>query len=216
MNGRDYSILKRTVRSQRRRHYRDLTQRLAEGDPATTGHGRHVSEAWQRHTGDTEPVTDKLREQIARVQAEFENFRKRTRRDHQQKIETATQGLLKELLPVLDNFDRALSQPGESVEALHNGMEMVHNQLVTILKREGLEKVSALDQTFDPNHHEAVMTAPVGDGQKDNQVIDVLQDGYLLKNRLMRPAMVRVARHETSGETPTPGPKPDDSQPPPQ
>ena len=134
-----------------------------------------------------------LKEQLLRTQAEFDNFRKRTRREMQQQTEMANQALVEALLPVLDNFERAISAPGETVEALLTGVQMVRKQLVDILEQAGLERVDALGQPFDPNLHEAVATGEAGE-TPDNHVMEVLQPGYLLKGRLVRPAMVRVAR----------------------
>jgi molecular chaperone GrpE len=141
-----------------------------------------------------EKTIETLRDQLVRNQAEFDNFRKRQRRDEQQRLELANQGLLEQLLPVLDNFGRALANPGESVEGLLSGLQMIQNQFGEILRQNGLEKIEALGQPFDPNKHEAV-SMEVSDSVPDGQVVEVFQDGYALKGRLIRPAMVKVARH---------------------
>lgn len=143
--------------------------------------------------GEEEEKVERLREQLMRLQAEFDNFRKRQRRDEQQRTEMANQKLIEQLLPVIDNFDRALATPGSSVEALASGIQMVRQQLVDSLAKMGLEKTEALGQTFDPNLHEAVSMAPAGD-YPENQIVEVFQDGYTLHGRLLRPAMVRVAK----------------------
>lgn len=171
------------------------------GDCCCGGHGRarchhhhhhhHEAEA-DPHHAEAQHVTQ-LKEQLLRTQAEFDNFRKRTRREIQQQTEMANQALVEALLPVLDNFERAISAPGETVEALLTGVQMVRKQLVDILEQAGLERVDALGQPFDPNLHEAVATGEAGE-TPDNHVMEVLQPGYLLKGRLVRPAMVRVAR----------------------
>lgn len=141
-----------------------------------------------------EKMVDTLREQLARNQAEFDNYRKRQRRDEQQRLELANQGLMEQILPVIDNFGRALANPGDSVQGLLSGLVMVQNQLSEILRQNGLEKVEAQGQPFDPNKHEAV-SVETTDAAPEGQVLEVFQDGYTLKGRLVRPAMVKVARH---------------------
>ena len=173
----------------RRRHYRmQVTdERFRPADEIGHG-GKH------RHGVESESQVERLRDQLLRKQAEFENIRKRIQREANQLVEFANRELIEQLLPVLDNFDRAIATPGESLEALLNGIAMVHQQLVDILQKIGLEKIEAMGQPFDPNRHEAVGVENTKD-QPDNQILDVLQEGYALKGRLVRPAMVRVARH---------------------
>jgi molecular chaperone GrpE len=135
----------------------------------------------------------RLKDQLARARAEFDNFRKRTRRDAQQQAEQANKALLESLLPVLDTFERAMANPGQSVEALLAGIQMVQKQLVDVLSAAGLEKIDPVGKPFDPSLHEAVATGPAGE-VPDGHVMEVLQAGYVLKGKLARPAMVRVAR----------------------
>jgi molecular chaperone GrpE len=135
----------------------------------------------------------RLKDQLARARAEFDNFRKRTRRDAQQQAELANKALIESLLPVLDNFERAMANPGQSVEALLSGIQIVQKQLVDVLGAAGLEKIDPVGKPFDPSLHEAVATGPAGE-VPDGHVMEVLQAGYLLKGKLARPAMARVAR----------------------
>ncbi len=163
-----------------------------EPAPHSHPHAAHESvhtKELKRH----QELAARLQDQMLRTQAEFENYRKRTRRDQQQQVEQANKDLLESLLPMLDNFGRALANPGNSIEGLLAGLEMVHKQALDLLALAGLERIEALGQPFDPNLHEAVGTAEAGE-VPDNHVADVLQDGYMLKGRLLRPAMVRVAR----------------------
>ena len=173
----------------RRQHYRmqSMEERVRPADEI--GHG-----AGRRHRGESESQVERLRDQLLRKQAEFENIRKRIQREANQLVEYANRELIEHLLPVLDNFDRAIANPGESVETLLSGIEMVHQQLIDLLHKMGLDKIEALGQPFDPNRHEAVGVENTKD-QPDNHILDVLQEGYALKGRLIRPAMVRVARH---------------------
>jgi molecular chaperone GrpE len=145
------------------------------------------------HKHEAEKLIETLRDQLLRSQADFDNYRKRTKRDEHQRIDLAAQRLIEQLLPVLDNFNRALANPGDSVESLHTGIEMVHKQFEEILTQQGLTLVEAVGQPFNPKMHEAIGVVD-GSGQPDNTVVEVFQPGYLLKGRLIRPAMVRVAR----------------------
>lgn len=134
-------------------------------------------------------------ENLQRLKAEFENFKKRMLREQTQFVEMATQGLVERLLSVVDNFERALYTAEETreIEPLLRGVEMVYAELRALLENEGLREVEAQDELFDPEVHEAVMQVHA-EGVPENQVIDVLRKGYRLKGRLLRPAMVKVAK----------------------
>ncbi len=134
------------------------------------------------------------RERLLRLQADFENLRKRIEREQAEFRTIATIRLVTELLPVLDNLERALASErleGEST-AFRAGVELIQRQLVDALRKEGLRPVDALGQAFDPEIHEAVAvtTAP---GLPENTVIEEIQRGYFLQERLLRPALVRVS-----------------------
>ena len=129
---------------------------------------------------------------LRRVQADFENYRKRVLREQTTLVERANERLLEELLPVLDSFDGFLTHAGDaSAEKLVDGLNGIHAQLVTVLQRAGLERIAADGQAFDPNEHEAVMQ---DDGPSDPHVAETMRAGYRLKGRVVRPAMVRVTR----------------------
>lgn len=135
-----------------------------------------------------------LKDQLVRQAAEFDNFRKRQKRDETQRIELANLKLVEAMLPVVDNLDRAMAHPGESVESLLTGLTMVRKQFLDLLAQNGLEKVDALGQPFDPNVHEAVSMEPATPETPENHILAVFQDGYRLRGRLLRPAMVQVAK----------------------
>jgi len=137
---------------------------------------------------------DSLLERLARLQAEFENTRKRYLREQADFREYATADAVKTFLPVLDNFNLALrSQTAESNDSgLRSGIELIRKQMEDALSRLGVQPVPALGQTFDPRVHEAIEMVESGD-HADHEVIQELQRGYKLKDRLLRPAMVRVA-----------------------
>ena len=131
-------------------------------------------------------------DRLARLQAEFDNFRKRSLRDQQDFRDYALVEALKSLLPILDSLDRALKTPGLSVQDFRSGIELIDKQFHDALQKLGVEPVSAEGETFDPNLHQAVQMVDT-DQVEDHRVIDELQRGYRIKDRLLRPAMVRVA-----------------------
>jgi molecular chaperone GrpE len=136
---------------------------------------------------------DTLRDRAARMQAEFENARKRAAKEQQEFRNFALEDALRSLLPVLDSFDRAMEAPVQSLEEFRSGVELIQKQLHDAMTKLGLRPIPAKGEPFDPLLHEAVDTVE-GTGTENNQVVEELQRGYKLKHRLLRPAMVRVAR----------------------
>ncbi len=137
---------------------------------------------------------EEINQRYIRLQADFDNFRKRTRKEQQEFLQYACQSLIEKLLPILDNFERALESPDRESQAFKTGVEMIYKQLVGVLEQEGLSVIEAAAQPFDPQHHEAVMQEE-SDEYPDSTVIEVLQKGYKLKNKVIRPAMVKVAKN---------------------
>ena len=142
---------------------------------------------------------DALLDRLARLQAEFENYRKRNAREQAEFREYAVADAVKNFLPVLDNFDLALrTQSNDGADAaLRSGIELIRKQMDDVLSRLGVQAVPAQGSTFDPRVHEAIEMVESAD-HADHEVIDELQRGYKLKERLLRPAMVRVATNPTS------------------
>jgi molecular chaperone GrpE len=136
---------------------------------------------------------DVLVDRLARMQAEFDNARKRAQREQQDYRDYALTDIVKTLIPVMDSFDRALQSSPEKSE-FHLGVELIHKQLLDALTKIGVQPIAAKGQQFDPRFHEAIEMVDTEDA-KDDEVIDELQRGYKLKDRLLRPAMVRVARN---------------------
>ncbi len=137
-------------------------------------------------------------DRLLRTAADFENFKKRAAREKQDAIKFANESLLQKLIPVLDHFDMALAAAqnaqADGAQSLHAGINMIYQQLKTLLVETGLEEVDAAGQRFDPNLHEAVSqkeTAEVPEGQ----VVEQLRKGYKFRDRLLRPASVIVAKH---------------------
>ena len=136
-----------------------------------------------------------LYDRLLRAQAEFENYRKRVERERGELYQRGRDDVLLQFLPVVDNFERALSSLEESegdADALLRGVELIHKQFKDALSKLGLEAVEAVGQTFDPHVHEAVTTEAT-DKHKENTVIEEFQRGYKIGDRLLRPAKVKVA-----------------------
>ncbi len=134
-----------------------------------------------------------LYDRLLRKQAELDNFRKRTQRERDEFRQIANESLIRELLPVLDGFERALKQRSPAVpETFYQGMELIHRQLLEVLGRGGMEPMETSGQLFDPHYHQAVETVEDPD-RRDQEIVEELQRGYMLNRRLLRPAIVRVA-----------------------
>jgi len=136
---------------------------------------------------------DSLLDRLARMQAEFENARRRTVKEQQEFRDYAAADAIKSLLPVLDSFERALQVKSDAAE-FRNGVDLIYKQLQTALGKLSLQPVAAKGEPFDPHYHEAIEMVETTDAP-DHQVIEELQRGYKLKDRLLRPAMVKVARN---------------------
>jgi molecular chaperone GrpE len=134
---------------------------------------------------------------LKRLAAEFENYKKRTAREQAALSARATEGLVKELLPIVDDLERALQAAEEHEEAkLEEGVRLVHRQLASALEREGLAEIET-EGKFDPHVHEALLSQP--SDAKEGSVIEVLQKGYRLGDRVLRPARVVVAAPKENG-----------------
>ena len=146
-----------------------------------------------------EAERDELLNDLKRVAADFENYRKRVARDQESLVARAHERLVKELLPVLDDLERALAAAEEHEEAkLEEGVRLVHQELQTALKREGLAEIET-NGRFDPHVHEALLSQP--SDAEEGSVIEVVQKGYRLGDRVVRPARVVVAApQETDGD----------------
>ena len=179
----------------------DLEHELPAADEAEEGASAPVS---GRTTEATAPAAemelekvkaerDTLLDRLARSQAEFENARKRAAREQQEFRDYASADVIKALLPIFDSFERALQAPAAQSSEFRNGIELIYKQLQDTLARLGVRPVPAKGEPFDPHVHEAIEMVETTD-VPDHQVIEELQRGYKLKERLLRPAMVRVAK----------------------
>ena len=132
-----------------------------------------------------------LRDRYMRTLADFENYRKRADREKQDFFKYAMHGVLKDLLPVLDNFDRALEHAEEG-DDFHKGVALIYKQLFDELKKHGVRVIDDANVHFDPNIHEAVVTEEDA-SVPSHTVVAILQKGYFLHDRLLRPALVKVS-----------------------
>jgi molecular chaperone GrpE len=143
-------------------------------------------------TADLKKQRDDYYDRLLRKTAEFDNFRKRTERERQQLAEAAAADLIGELLPLVDDLERALRAEG-SDDAIRKGVELIHKQLVETLRKRGVRPIEALGADFDPHYHMAVSHEPAN-GRRDGEVIEEFRRGYMLGDRLLRPATVKVAK----------------------
>ncbi|MGM0864417.1 MAG: nucleotide exchange factor GrpE [Bacillota bacterium] len=150
----------------------------------------------QQESDELSQLEDKLNEsenRYLRLRADFDNFRRRVNLESEAKEKYRAQGLITELLPALDNFERALNidADNDQTKTLLQGMEMVHRSIVEALKKEGVEPIEAVGQEFDPHLHQAVMQTE-DENFDSNVVVEEFQKGYKLKDRVIRPSMVKV------------------------
>lgn len=154
------------------------------------------SEKLQEDFDALEKNNKELEERLLRISSDFQNFRKRVEKEKVDIYAFANEKLICELLPVMDNFERAvLSAERESgiSEKLLKGIEMVYRQLTEVLASNGVERIEALGQAFDPNVHHAVMQEELEEADSET-VTEVFQTGYRLKSKVIRPSMVKVAK----------------------
>ncbi|MDE6707700.1 MAG: nucleotide exchange factor GrpE [Oscillospiraceae bacterium] len=155
------------------------------------------SENLEDNTSDLDEVeaSDELeaeRDRYLRLLADYENFRRRTEKEKLAVFGDATAKCVEQLLPVVDNFERAVDSPC-SDEEYHKGMMMILEQLRGFLEKLGVSEIKALGEEFNPNIHQAIKRAEASENFAENTVCEVFQKGYMLKERLIRPAMVAVA-----------------------
>jgi molecular chaperone GrpE len=152
----------------------------------------------QAPSNDLVKENEQLKEQYLRARADLENFRKRSQKDKEQLRKFASEDMVREILPTIDNFDRAITSKKEAKndKGFAEGVEMIFKQLTSILESRGVEKIHPKGDDFDPQFHEAVSTVPAESPDQNNKVIEVVQPGYVMNGRVLRPAMVCIAKSE--------------------
>jgi molecular chaperone GrpE len=157
--------------------------------------GAKTDAAVQTDPAQLQRERDEYYELLLRKSAEFDNFRKRVERERQAQSEAAAANMIEELLPLMDDLERALKAEAgnDTGEAYRRGVELIHRQLGDILRKRGVRPIEALGEDFDPYYHQAVAHDAV-EGKRDGEVIEEFRRGYLLGDRLLRPSMVKVAK----------------------
>lgn len=152
----------------------------------------------EQQLADLQAKYDEMEDKYLRAEAEMQNMTKRFKNEQAQLLKYEGQKLATEILPVMDNLNRALQieVEDEASAQLKHGIEMVAKDMEKALKDNEITKIEALNQPFDPTKHQAVKSVPVEKGQKAETVVEVYQDGYMLKDRVLRPAMVVVAQYK--------------------
>ena len=152
------------------------------------------AEAEAKAEADAKAAEEQESERYMRLMAEFQNFKRRAAREKTDIHAYANEKIISELLPVLDNFERALDTKSDDMEGYVKGMELIFTQLRTALEHAGLTEIPAMGEEFDPNVHNAVMTEQ-SEEQEDGKISKVLQKGYKLNDKVIRPSMVAVVRN---------------------
>jgi molecular chaperone GrpE len=173
--------------------------RTASNDPngntAETAGTALANEAADPATGELQRQRDEYKDLLLRKTAEFENYRKRIDRERQAVSESAAADLLEELLPLVDDLDRALKADtgGEGAEAYRRGVDLIQRRLTDILRKRGVRPIDVVGVDFDPHYHQAVAHEPAA-GHREGEIVEEFQRGYMLGDRLLRPSMVKVAK----------------------
>ena len=175
-----------------------LEKRLAEKAAQESDEGTDENAGPETLTEAQEAMAE-LNERIIRLTADFDNFRKRAQREKDEARQFANQGLLEKLLPVLDNFEMALTAVKDADSSVRDGVHMILDQLLGVLKESGVEPVDAMGQLFDPNLHEALSQEETTEVE-EGIVVQQVQRGYKLNDRLVRPARVVVAKAPGAAE----------------
>jgi len=148
----------------------------------------------QTESPDAAEERDDLRDRLLRTVAEFDNYRKRNERERRDWSDAVTADVVRDLLPVVDDLERALAAPVWQPESnARRGVELIHRQMLDLLRKRGVEPLDAVGQMFDPAWHESVATDPA-DGRPDGEITAEVRRGYRIGTRLIRPAMVKVAK----------------------
>ena len=180
------------VRVVDKRRYRDGEPAGEDTRPARSGEPTPPTEPDELSRARTQAA--EYRDHLQRLQAEFENYRKRMTRSQERLVDAELQRFVQRLLEVLDEFDLALiaAERQPDFEAFRKGVELVYAKLAETLRAEGLERIEAEGKTFDPNEHEALMQT--GHGEGEPHVAEIFRQGYRLRGTVIRPASVRVER----------------------
>lgn len=149
------------------------------------------AETAEKAAADEKAAAEAESERYMRLMAEFQNYKKRAAKEKTDTLQYANEKIVGDLLPVIDNFERALATETDDLEGYAKGMQLIFEQFKKALENAGLEEIKAMDEDFDPNVHNAVMTDNIED-KDDGKITKVLQKGYKLRDKVVRPSMVAV------------------------
>lgn len=149
------------------------------------------AEATEKAAADEKAAAEAESERYMRLMAEFQNYKRRAAKEKTDTLQYANEKIVGDLLPVIDNFERALATETDDLEGYAKGMQLIFEQFKKALENVGLEEIKAMDEEFDPNVHNAVMTDNIED-KDDGKITKVLQKGYKLRDKVVRPSMVAV------------------------
>ena len=170
---------------------RDVREETAEGSREGTEEAENGADDPVKRAEKLEADLAEKDAQMLRLRADFDNFRRRSAKEREELAAVVTQGILTDMLPLLDNFERALLAEGSDLDSFRAGVSMIYKQMTEALAKNGLEVIDTKDKKFDPNFHQAVMR--VQDPEKEDDTIEQeLQKGYMVKGRVIRPSMVQV------------------------
>lgn len=169
----------------------DVREETAEGSREGTEEAENGADDPVKRAEKLEADLAEKDAQMLRLRADFDNFRRRSAKEREELAAVVTQGILTDMLPLLDNFERALLAEGSDLDSFRAGVSMIYKQMQEALAKNGLEVIDTKDKKFDPNFHQAVMR--VQDPEKEDDTIkQELQKGYMVKGRVIRPSMVQV------------------------
>ena len=169
----------------------DVREETAEGSREGTEEAENGADDPVKRAEKLEADLAEKDAQMLRLRADFDNFRRRSAKEREELAAVVTQGILTDMLPLLDNFERALLAEGSDLDSFRAGVSMIYTQMQEALAKNGLEVIDTKDKKFDPTFHQAVMR--VQDPEKEDDTIEQeLQKGYMVKGRVIRPSMVQV------------------------
>ncbi|NMA70198.1 MAG: nucleotide exchange factor GrpE [Desulfitobacterium sp.] len=169
-------------------------ERSNEEETVETSSELEQNLALEAELKETKEKAEEYYAHLQRLQAEFDNYRRRTIKEKEELAKYASEQIIMDLLPVLDNFERAVAAAGESqdLQAYAQGVEMIFKQIQNVLEKEGLVAIESVGKPFDPNIHEAVLRVE-SEEYPENTVVEEMQKGYYLKEKVIRPSMVKVS-----------------------
>ena len=173
---------------------RNQEDSVAEETDAAAGHKEKECEEIEKQLQEYKDKAAEANDKYVRMAAEFDNFRRRSARERLELINTASEEVIKGILPVLDDFERAVKvlKESDSSAAVIEGTELIYNKLFSFLKSRGLSVIEAMGKELDTEFHEAVAQFPTDDKEKKNKIIDIVQQGYMLNGKVVRYAKVVV------------------------